>query len=102
VRRIHEAPKKTKGVEKLLRKAASSTSFSELVLGLRELIIDHCASPGHMRQALSLAIHEEEWSTYRIAQGIEPSAPVSEDDEDEPISEEEADYFADDTDEEVE
>jgi hypothetical protein len=83
---VFEAPRKTKTVQKLREKAAHSETFCQLVCALRELMVEHCASANHMRQALTLATHEQAWSNYRIQQGIVPE-PVEddeiEDDEDE-------------------
>ena len=95
MRRIYEAPKKTKAVRRLLSQAAKNESFCELVIAMRELMIEHCASAGHMRKALALAIHEQAWSNYKIQQGIQPEVIVEE------VSDEEADYLPDDDDEEV-
>ena len=77
MRRIYEAPKKTKAVRRLLSKAAKNESFCELVIAMRELMIEHCASAGHMRKALALAIHEQAWSNYKIQQGIQPEVIVA-------------------------
>lgn len=78
MRRIYEAPKKTKSVERLRAKAARSENFCQLVLAMRELMIEHCASVGHMRQALALAIHEQAWSNYKVQQGIQPEVIIEE------------------------
>jgi len=81
--RVFEAPRITPGVKKLRHKAAQSENFCQLVCALREAMVEHCAS-GHMaRQALSLAIHEQAWSNYRIQQGIveEPVEEVEEETE---------------------
>ena len=86
--RVFEAPKSTTHISKLRRKAAQSENFCQLVCTLREMMVDHCASAHHMRQALALAVHEQAWSNYRLTQGVveEPDEIVEEiveEDEDE-------------------
>lgn len=82
MRRVYEAPKATRTIRKLRTQAAENERFFDLVCGLRELMVDHCASAAQMRKAVNLAIHEQTWSNYRISQNNVPTEPVGEDEDD--------------------
>ena len=85
-KRVFEAPKQTTAISRLREKAAQSEHFCQLTCMMRQLMIDYCMSGRSMRQALSLAIHEQAWSSYRLQQGaieetVEEIIEEEEDDE---------------------
>lgn len=66
-----EAPRETKTIQRLRKRALFRASFAELTRRMREMIFEYGASPRELKDAASLACFEHQWLSYKASQKVD-------------------------------